>query len=336
MRKLTATWILLGLACAVSSCLDPNPQLTEAPPHHHSGAREGLDGDHQRCATMEVLQQNLQDDPSLARKLRDIDAQAQRFAKGGDIGVMSTPYEGVVTIPVVVNVLYNVRRPQENISDAQIQSQIDVLNRDFSATNADVGQTPQPFAGVVAGFDVQFTLAKVVRKVSYRDSWGYRDHMKLERRGGIAATEPTKFLNIWICKIGGGILGYAQFPGGDPATDGIVVAPQYFGTTGYLEAPYDKGRTATHEIGHWLNLRHIWGDGPCGVDDLVADTPDSDAPNFGCPAFPTVRCGNTLMTMNYMDYTDDACMFMFTQGQRTRSRALFASDGARRSFITAP
>ncbi|RYF77048.1 MAG: zinc metalloprotease, partial [Cytophagaceae bacterium] len=147
--------------------------------------------------------------------------------------------------------------------------------------------------------------------------------------------DPAHNLNIWICNIGGGILGYAQFPGGSAATDGVVIGPQYFGNTGYVAAPYDKGRTATHEIGHWLNLRHIWGDASCG-NDLVADTPTQQTANYGCPSFPHVTCGNGAngdMYMNYMDYTNDPCMYMFTNGQTTRSRALFASDGVRNTFV---
>jgi hypothetical protein len=124
--------------------------------------------------------------------------------------------------------------------------------------------------------------------------------------------------------LSGGLLGYAQFPGGPQATDGVVINYQAFGTNGTASAPFNKGRTATHEVGHYLNLRHIWGDTPdCSGSDMVADTPNSAGPNFGTPAFPVVTCNNGPngdMFMNYMDYTDDAAMFMFTTQQVLRMR----------------
>ncbi len=141
-----------------------------------------------------------------------------------------------------------------------------------------------------------------------------------------------------MCNLGQGLLGYAQFPGGKCATDGVVVlyssvgGPNSKGTA----TSYDLGRTATHEVGHWLNLRHIWGDASCG-DDLVSDTPTSQTANYGCPAYPHVTCSNGPngdMFMNYMDYTDDACMYMFSNGQAARMNAIFASGGARVSMLT--
>ena len=113
----------------------------------------------------------------------------------------------------------------------------------------------------------------------------------------------------------------------------MVISPQYFGSQGYVSAPFDKGRTATHEVGHYLNLRHIWGDGRCKRDDFVSDTPSSDGPNYGCPSYPTVNCRTNDMTMNYMDYTDDACMYMFSEGQKARMRALFGAGGVRESML---
>lgn len=155
--------------------------------------------------------------------------------------------------------------------------------------------------------------------------------MKNPKQGGIAPSSPTTTLNIWACTIGGGILGYAQFPGGKAATDGVVIDFLCFGTIGKLYANYNLGRTATHEVGHWLNLRHIWGDASCG-NDLVADTPIAKTANYGIPSYPYVSpCGNdhNEMTMNYMDYTDDIAMYMFTNGQKARMQAVFASGGPR-------
>jgi hypothetical protein len=239
---------------------------------------------------------------------------------------------GKVVIPVVVNVLY--RTAAENISDAQIQSQIDVLNKDFTATNTDFNSIPSLFAGVAANIDITFVLEGINRKSTTKTTWGTTDTMKNAKRGGIAPTSPTTKLNLWVCTIGGGILGYAQFPGGSSATDGVVLDSKNVGLSGSANFPYDLGRIATHEIGHWMNLRHIWGDATCG-DDLVSDTPTHNAANQGVPAYPHYStCTGTPveMTMNYMDYTVNRAMYMFTNGQKSRMTALFVTGGARSGF----
>jgi len=255
--------------------------------------------------------------------------------------------ESTIVIPVVVHVIYS--NSNENISTAQIQSQIDVLNADFRRLNGDRVNTPSTFAGVAADINIEFVLANtdpngnptsgITRKSSSRTSWGTNDEMKSASNGGVNAWDTDKYLNMWVCNIGGGILGYAQFPGGPASTDGVVMSPQYFGSSAggsgfYLSAPFDKGRTTTHEVGHWLNLRHIWGDGNCSADDFVSDTPNAGAPNYGCPSHPSTSCSSADMFMNYMDYVDDNCMNMFTEGQKTRMRALFAPGGARESFAS--
>jgi hypothetical protein len=158
--------------------------------------------------------------------------------------------------------------------------------------------------------------------------------MKKTNQGGIAPTSPTTKLNLWSCTIGGGILGYAQFPGGSSATDGVVIDSKYFGLSGSANAPYNLGRTGTHEVGHWMNLRHIWGDATCG-SDLVSDTPTHNTANYGVPAYPHYStCSGTPveMTMNYMDYTDDNAMYMFSNGQKSRMAAIFVSGGPRAAF----
>lgn len=201
--------------------------------------------------------------------------------------------------------------------------------------NTDYNNTPSLFQGVRSGnFGIQFVLDTVIRKSTTTTSWSTNNAMKKSSSGGINPTSPTTKLNIWVCNLGGGILGYAQFPGGSSSTDGVVIDDNAFGTTGTVAAPYNKGRTATHEVGHWLNLRHIWGDATCG-SDLVSDTPQHNTANYGCPTYPHYStCTGTPveMTMNYMDYTDDACMYMFTQGQKTRAMAIFAVGGPRYSF----
>ena len=328
--------LFVAAVCAVSSCLDPTIESSNSTPLSTSGARQ--DAPVRNCAAMDVLAEDIKENPGQAKKYEDAEKHTKKFvdkyAAQGSLAVAAI----TVTIPVAVHVLYNTA--QENISLAQIQSQIDVLNKDFSNTNADRTLLPGAFASLPTDMSVRFTLdpANIDRKQSNKSSWGTRNAMKSAKKGGIDPINPSRFLNIWVCNIGGGILGYAQFPGGPAATDGVVVGPQYFGNTGYVSAPFNKGRTATHEVGHWLNLRHIWGDANCG-NDLVSDTPTQQTANYGCPAFPRVTCGNGPngdLFMNYMDYTDDACMYMFTNGQKARSQAIFASGGPRQSFVTTP
>lgn len=292
------------------------------------------------CASHEVLEQQLLQNPLLREKMEQIEQQTEEF--------INTP-QGVrervqVTIPVVVNVVYNTTA--ENISDAQIQSQIDVLNQDFRALNADRLNTPSIFSGLIADFEINFCLATqdpngnattgIRRQSTTATSFSSNDAVKFTAQGGLDAWDRNKYLNLWVCDLSGTLLGYAQFPGGAAATDGVVCDYLYFGTVGVATAPFNKGRTATHEIGHWLNLRHIWGDANCG-SDLVSDTPTHNTSNVGCPTYPHLStCSGTPveMTMNYMDYTDDACMYMFTAGQKARAQALFVTGGSRASLLT--
>ena len=228
----------------------------------------------------------------------------------------------LVTIKTVVNVVY--KTTEQNISDAQIKSQFKAMNKDFRATNPDRNQTPTPWKGLVSDVRLQFKLVKVTRTKTTKSGFGVDDAVKKASTGGIAPFSPKTHLNLWVCPLTGGLLGYAQFPGGPEATDGVVINYRAFGTLGAAEVPFDKGRTATHEIGHYFNLRHIWGDTPdCSGSDMVADTPNCAGPNFGTPSWPVVTCNNGPngdMFMNYMDYTDDKAMFMFTAQQIIRMR----------------
>lgn len=294
------------------------------------------------CGAMEHLNQMMLD-PQVAQSREAIETHTQQFVSEYN------PETGraVVTIPVVIHVVYNTSA--QNVSDAQIQSQLTVLNNDFRKLNADWSSTPSVFQGLVADAEVQFCLAQrdpsgntttgIVRKSTTVTSFSTNDNVKRSANGGSDAWPASSYLNIWVCNISGGILGYAQFPGGAASTDGVVINYTAFGTTGTAAAPFNKGRTATHEIGHWLNLYHIWGDDGTGCTgtDNVSDTPNQGDENYGCPSFPTVSCSNGPngdMFMNYMDYTDDACMFMFTAGQKARMQALFASGGARVSLLS--
>jgi hypothetical protein len=228
----------------------------------------------------------------------------------------------LVTVPVVVNVVYRIE--VESVSDAQVKSQIAVLNRDYAARNPDKTKVPAPWKGLVTDARLRFKLAKVTRTKTTRSSFSTDDSVKRASGGGVAPLDPAKNLNLWVCVLSDGVLGYAQFPGGPASTDGVVIDYRAFGTSGTAEAPFDLGRTATHEVGHYFNLRHIWGDTEdCSGTDYVADTPNAAGPNYGTPDFPSVSCGNGPngdMFMNYMDYVDDDAMFLFTSQQVSRMR----------------
>lgn len=295
------------------------------------------------CGTMDILEQQLLENPDMFRNMEIIEDQIREFVKNTPGG---TGQRFTITIPTVVHVIY--RTTAENISDAQVQSQIDVLNADFSASNPDLNLTPALFQPLIGNVEVQFCLAQrtpagqsttgITRKSTTVSSWGTNDNVKRSSQGGVDPWNPSQYLNIWVCNIGGGILGYAQFPGGSASTDGVVLDYRYTGTIGTATAPFNKGRTGTHEVGHWLNLRHIWGDATCG-SDLVSDTPVHNTSNYGCPAYPhySTCSGSPIeMTMNYMDYTDDACMYMFSLGQKSRMRAVLEGTGARSSLQSSP
>jgi hypothetical protein len=276
---------------------------------------------------MQVHFRLLETDPGFRARQTAIElATARRMA------ARAAPWK-VVTIPTVVHVVY--QTAAENVSDAQVRSQIRVLNRDFRKKNPDRAKVPTVWSGLVADAGVQFRLVKITRTETARAEFDADDSVKAASTGGADPWPATEYLNVWVCTLAGGLLGYAQFPGGPAATDGVVILNTAFGTVGTATAPFHRGRTATHEVGHWLNLRHIWADTPdCSGTDFVADTPNAEGPNLGKPTFPHITCGNGPngdMFMNYMDYVDDDAMFMFTLGQTERMHA--ALEGPRKSFL---
>lgn len=294
-----------------------------------------------RCGTMQHLQMLKQQDPKLEHTMQDIENHVQQYVANWQ----PDPNRAVITIPVVVHVVYNTAA--QNISDAQIQSQITALNNDFRKLNTDWTNTPSVWQGLVADCQIQFCLATrdpngatttgIIRKSTTSTSFSTNDNVKYNSSGGSNAWPASSYLNLWVCNISGSVLGYAQFPGGPAATDGVVIDYQNFGTTGTAQSPFNKGRTGTHEVGHWLGLYHIWGDdgSSCSGTDQVSDTPNQADENYNCPSFPTVSCSNGPngdMFMNYMDYVNDACMVMFTNGQSARMNAFLASGGSRFSL----
>jgi hypothetical protein len=296
------------------------------------------------CGTMLYQQMLEQEQPEIIQQRISIEQHTQNFIASDDGSDRS-----VITIPVVVHVLWNTSA--QNISDAQILSQLAVLNEDFRKMNADASSIPSAFATLAADSEIEFCLATldpngnpttgITRTQTSVAEFPYGPEIKFTAQGGKDAWPRSQYLNIWIGNIEGTILGYAQFPGGSASTDGVVIDYLYFGTMGTATYPFNKGRTATHEVGHWLNLYHIWGDddGACSESDLVDDTPNQAGENYGCPAFPNVSCSNGPngdMFMNYMDYVDDDCMKMFSTGQRNRMRALFGAGGFRESLLSSP
>lgn len=299
---------------------------------------------YQRCASSEVFERMLKEDPQFAANRVQIERETRQWIQDN----ASNKIGAVITIPVVFHVVYNTSA--QNISDARILEQLNVLNKDFGRTNADAGNTPSVWQGISANTNIQFCMAQrdpsgnatngIVRKSTTVTSFSSNDNIKRSANGGSDAWPRDQYLNIWVGNLSGGLLGYAQFPGGAASTDGVVVlyssvgGPNNPGTA----TPYHLGRTATHEVGHWLNLYHIWGDDGtgCSGSDQVSDTPNQAGATSGCPAFPkTDACTSTspgVMFMNYMDYSTDACMNMFTNGQSTRMNATL--NGTRVSLQT--
>ena len=292
-----------------------------------------------RCATMVLHEYLAETQTNYRRNLERVERSMERSIRTGRA---ARTLRRLITIPVVVHVVF--RTAAENISDAQITSQIDVLNKDFRAQNADRTNIPAVWKGLVADANIQFALAKkdprgrrttgITRTQTTRRSFPADNSVKRAAGGGHPSWPASRYLNIWVCNLGDDLLGYAQFPGGPTSTDGVVILHSAFGTKGTARAPFNLGRTATHEVGHWLNLRHIWADTlGCGGTDFVPDTPNQAGPNTGKPSFPHVSCGNGPngdMFMNYMDYVDDTAMFMFTPGQVTRMNACL--DGPRKTL----
>ena len=292
---------------------------------------------------------------------------ATKRAGTGAPGALRTA-AATYTLPVIVHVIHNGEAvgTGTNISQAQVQSQLDVLNEDYRNLNTDGALVPSVFQPLRADAQFQFVLAA-------RDPSGAPlaepgiDRIDRSAKGftappyALAYAEttikpgtdwnPDQYLNIWVMNLGGGVLGYAQFPdntaglgglsplGGMPATDGVVILYTAFGRVGTLSSTYNKGRTLTHELGHWLGLIHVWGDADCG-NDYCADTPTQQTGNYNCPSFPHVTCANGPsgdMFMNYMDYVDDACMQLFSSNQKDRMQAVFAVNTPRRGvLLTSP
>jgi len=282
----------------------------------------------QRCGTDIYVNWLMKENQQYAKEREKVNIETQKWIENR-VSYKNT----IITIPVVVHVVWNTNA--ENISDAQIFSQIEILNEDYRRTNIDVINTPNVWQNIAADCEIEFCLANtdpngfsttgINRVQTNESSFSMNDNVKSSSTGGADPWPKEDYLNIWVCDLGSGLLGYATPPSNWLSSgDGVVIGYRYFGNIGTAQPPYHKGRTATHEIGHWLNLEHLWGAwGSCG-NDQVSDTPKQEIENYSCPSFPQNpnSCQTTNpngdMFMNYMDYTNDACMNLFTQGQKTR------------------
>lgn len=266
--------------------------------------------------------------------------------------------EEIYIIPVVVHVIHNGEEIGEgaNISDEQILSQIEVLNEDYRRLNPDTVNTFEMFKSVAADAGIEFRLALrdpfgnatngIVRVRGEKSYWDYRTDDSLLKSQSF--WPPEDYLNIWVCDLS--ILGYSQYPVTDlpgtlppynRETDGVVIDYKAFGSAAkgnfrVLQVNYDRGRTATHEIGHFLSLRHIWGDGGCEYDDYCDDTPLAEDCYFTCDDPNPYSCGSRDMYENYLDYTYDRCMNIFTQCQKSRMRTVLENSPRRASLLSSP
>ncbi len=310
-----------------------------------------------RCVTGSVMERYFQKYPrdkvAFEKTQLDFQQKYEAVRRAKKALPVQQRLNAIVTIPVVVHIVMD---NPALVTDEQVQSQIEVLNADYAGENADSVKIPAAFKSLFGKGNIRFCLAQrspsnepsggITRKTSATVSIpGDNDPVKYASKGGVDAWDINRYLNIWVCKMGDNDLGYSFMPGlpGLAASDvGLVTAYHAFGTIGSAAAPFNKGRTATHEIGHFFNLSHIWGanecQSSCADSDFVDDTPNQSTCTYGAPLFPqTDACTNTapgIMFMNFMDYTDDATMCLFTTGQADRMETALSTFSDRMQLMT--
>jgi hypothetical protein len=290
----------------------------------------------EKCGTMQNLEIKLQADPQLRKKFVE---ERNRFNNAVRQGIYrlsagQNQQNGNRTAMVVPVVFHIVLANPAIVTDAQIQAQLDTLNKDYAGFNGDSVNIPSYFKPLFGKSGIQFCLARqtpggepttgVERITTTKTSFlNTDDGVKHAASGGTDTWDPSSYYNVWICQLSNGILGYGTFPGtGNDNEQGVVV--EYRSLPGGSLAQYSAGKTLTHETGHYFNLYHIWGDdnGACTGTDFVDDTPNQGNSNSVCPTgIKTDNCttsGNGIMYQNYMDYTYDDCLVMFTSQQVTR------------------
>ncbi len=284
----------------------------------------------QRCAGAEYQQEMLQKQPALASRLTQLETWIQE-------GIAAEQFQrtqhGTLIVPVVFHNLYHL--PSEKITEQQVQDQLKTLNECFSKRNADTVNTRPVFKSLAADCEIEFRLAisdpnrratnGINRRYTPIEKWKMGDEMKFTDKMGVDGWDAKSYLNIWVCRLDK-FAGFSSVLGADPKTDGIVLDLGAFG---------NGQKTLVHEVGHWLGLKHLWGDEYCG-DDGVSDTPKQASYTQGCPNTTRVTCGNNPtgdMYNNFMDFTSDGCMTLFTEGQKRRMRSLLAFGGLRSSLV---
>ncbi|MBK7149123.1 MAG: T9SS type A sorting domain-containing protein [Bacteroidetes bacterium] len=308
------------------------------------------------CGTMHRTNQLIEQDLNYATQFEDFKNHLRDLADAYAVSNREVQANPIIYIPVVFHIVHNgdAIGTGENISDEQVISQLPALDRDFNGLDPDQVNVPQPFQALVGNVGFKFCLAKfdpdgnpttgIIRHQFAQTTWNTETDIDQNLKPA-TIWDRNRYLNIWSVRMGGdlasnGVLAYSSFPFfGNANADGIVARYNTVGTTGSIMAGFQKGKTLSHEAGHYFGLLHTWGTGPgCGDQgDFVADTPDQDDLNFGCPAFPRVSCANSApngdMFMNYMDYSDDDCRNMFTLGQTSNMRGII--DGFRTALKTA-
>ena len=301
----------------------------------------------EKCGTMQRLQLKLQQNAELKNKFEQERMQFNRMLSQKTTTPPLLRTQGTIYIPVVFHI---VMKNPDLVTDAQVLAQLDTLNRDYSGKNGDSVKIPSYFKPLFGKSSIQFCLAKrtpdgdpttgIVRVSTSASSFGIDDAVKQTSTGGDDSWNTDKYFNVWICYLSNSILGYGSFPDdGFPNQQGVVI--DYRSIPGGTYTNYNTGKTLTHETGHYFNLYHIWGDdnGDCTGTDYVADTPNQADATSGCPnGIKLDSCtssGDGVMYQNYLDYSNDACLVMFTQGQVARMEsalstyrsALFSSNG---------
>ncbi len=314
-----------------------------------------------RCHTMEADSIRRAKDPSLPSLWDEELWLQQKIAEMKQQQAEGKMQQTVLTIPIIFHI-FTSGSGATNVAASHIQHQVDQLNLDY-------GNLSGSSYAVAANTQIQFCLALVDESgntlaepgIERITSYGAGPFADTDFENGMKAAtiwDPTQYFNVWVANLSGGLLGYAQFPsssglsglssnGGSANTDGVVILHTSLGSVANPNSAggvYGMGRTLTHESGHWLGLRHIWGDGGCSVDDFCNDTPKSDASNFGCPntnsctdsyGSPWPTANPVDMVENYMDYTDDSCMDTYTADQATRIQTVMANSPRRNTLNAA-